>query len=166
MTFSTNSNSKPPGASLATIIKTWLLAGTLDILSAFTYYYIKTEKNPLNVLSYVSKVALGETTFTSTGLQQLSGLLVHFAIAFSWTIFFFIMYPRLKWLQLNKFITAVVYGIFVWTMMNLVILPLWNNKAFVYKGETSIINCLILIVAIGIPLSFIAHNQYSKKENQ
>ena len=166
MTSTTNSNSKPPGAAVSTIIKAGLLAGTLDILSAFTYYYIKTERNPLNVLSYVSKVALGETTFTNTGLQQASGLLVHFAIAFGWTILFFILYPRLKWLQLNKFITAVVYGIFVWTMMNVLILPLWNSKPFVYKGETSIINCLILIVAIGLPLAFIAHSHYSKKENQ
>lgn len=164
MTLTTNSNSKPPGATVPVIIKAGLLAGSLDILSAFTYYYIKTGKDPLNVLSYVSKVALGETTFTSTGLQQLSGLLVHFAIAFGWTLLFFILYPRLRLLQLNKFITAVVYGVFVWTMMNVVILPLWNNKPFVYKGETSIVNCLILIVAIGIPLSFIAHSHFSKKE--
>lgn len=163
MTITTNPNGKPQHSIVSTIIKAWALAGTLDILSAFTYYYIKTRKNPLNVLNYVSKVALGETTFAGNSLQQASGLLVHFAIALGWTLLFFILYPRLRFLQVNKFVTAVVYGFFVWAMMNVVILPLWNHKPFVFNPESSSINALILIVAIGLPLSYIAHRYYSKK---
>lgn len=166
MTFTSNSTSKSQHTVVFTLIKAWALAGTLDILSAFTYYYIKNQKNPLNVLNYVSKVALGETTFAGNGLQRASGLLVHFTIAFGWTLLLFILYPRLHFLQLNKFVTAIVYGIFVWAMMNVVILPLWTHKPFVYKGETTIVNCLILIVAIGMPLSFMASRYYSKKEKQ
>lgn len=166
MTFTTNTNSKPQNTVVPTIIKAWAIAGTLDILSAFTYYHIKNQKNPLNVLNYVSKIALGETAFSGNGLQQASGLLVHFAIALGWALLFFILYPRLRFLQLNKFATAVVYGIFVWAMMNVVILPLWTHKPFVYKGETTIVNCLILIVAIGMPLSFMASRYYLKKEKQ
>lgn len=147
------------------ILKAGLLAGTLDILSAFTYYFIKTGKNPLNVLSFVSKTALGETSFASITVQQFTGLLVHYCIAFGWTILFFLLYPRIKWLQLNKFVTAVLYGAFVWTMMNMLILPLWNNKPFVFKPEGSTINCVILMFAVGMPLSFIASKYYSKKQN-
>lgn len=155
-----NSYSRP---FFSLIITAGLLAGTLDILSAFTYYFIKTGKDPLNVLSFVSKTALGETAFSNTSLQQVTGLLVHFAIAFGWAILFFILYPRIKWLHFNKFITAIVYGIFVWTMMNMLILPLWNNKTFVFKPESSTINCVILIFAIGMPLSFIASKYYAKR---
>ena len=134
MTITNNSNSEARGGIVINIIKAGLLAGTLDIL-----------------------------TFTSKGLQQASGLLVHFAITFGWTILFFILYPRLQMLRINKFIAAVVYGIFVWAMMNVVILPLWNHKSFVFNPESSPINALILIVAIGLPLSYIAHRHYSKK---
>lgn len=148
------------------IFQAGLLAGTIDILSAFLYYYVKSGKNPLNVLNYVSKVALGPNAFTSTGLQQVSGLLVHFAIAFGWTILFFILYTRIKWLQVNKFVTAIVFGSFVWAMMNVVMLPQWNNKAFEFKGETTIVNWLILIVAIGMPLSFIASRYYHQRNDQ
>jgi hypothetical protein len=154
---------KPPGAPVSTIIKAGLLAGTLDILCAFVYFYIKTRKNPLNVLVYVSKVALGKTTFTDTGLQQITGLLVHFAIAMSWTVLFFILYRYIKLMRLNKIITGIVYGLVVWTVMNIVILPLWNNKPFVFNTESATVNALILIVAIGMPLSFMAHRYYSKK---
>ncbi len=157
-------NSQPGRThSAPVILKAGLLAGTLDILSAFTYYYIKTGKNPLNVLTYVSNTALGKETFSSTAVQQLTGLLVHFAIAFGWTVLFFLLYPRLKFLQANRIITAVLYGSFVWSMMNLVILPVWNHKMFQYKGETTIVNWLILIVAIGMPLSFIASSHWQKR---
>ncbi|HMU11014.1 MAG TPA: hypothetical protein PKC54_13475 [Ferruginibacter sp.] len=162
-----NNNTSPFSKSTPVLIfRAGLLAGVLDILSAFLYYYVKSGKNPLNILNYISKVALGENGFPGSGLQQVSGLLVHFIIAFGWTILFFILYPRLKWLQVNKFFTAIIYGSFVWAMMNVLILPLWNNKVFEFKGETTIVNWLILIIAIGMPLSFIASRNYHQKINR
>ncbi len=163
MNYNTTQFSKP---TAVLIFRAGLLASTLDILSAFLYYYVKSGKNPLNVLNYVSKVALGQNGFPGSRLQQVSGLLVHFIIAFGWTILFFILYPRLKWLQINTFLTALVYGSFVWAMMNVVMLPLWNNKAFEFKGETTIVNWLILVVAIGMPLSFIASRHYHQRNDQ
>lgn len=162
-----NNNTRPFSKSTPVLIfRAGLLAGVLDILSAFLYYYVKSGKNPLNILNYISKVALGQNGFPGSRLQQVSGLLVHFIIAFGWTTLFFILYTRLKWLQVNKYVTAIVYGSFVWTMMNVVILPLWNNKVFEFKGETTIVNWLILIVAIGMPLSFIASRHYHQRNDQ
>jgi uncharacterized membrane protein YagU involved in acid resistance len=113
------------------------------------------------VLVYVSKVALGKTTFTDTGLQQITGLLVHFAIAISWAVLFFVLYRYIKLMRLNKMVTGIVYGLVVWTVMNRLLLPLWNNKPFVFNAESATINVLILIMAIGLPLSFMAHRYYS-----
>lgn len=161
-----NNNTSPYNKSTPVLIfRAGLLAGVFDILSAFLYYYVKSGKNPLNILNYISKVALGENGFPGSGLQQVSGMLIHFIIAFGWTILFFILYPRLKWLRVNKYVTAIVYGSFVWGMMNVVILPLWNNRAFEFKGETTIVNWLILVVAIGMPLSFIASRYYHQRND-
>jgi len=44
--------------------------------------------------------------------------------------------------------------------------PLWSGKAFVFNPESSTINAIILILAIGMPLSFIASQYYSKQQNQ
>ena len=43
--------------------------------------------------------------------------------------------------------------------------PLWSYKPFVFKPESSTINAIILILAIGLPLSFIAQQYYSKNKN-
>lgn len=160
-----NSNNKHPGAPFSTIIKAGLLAGTLDICLAFLYSYIKRGTDPATVLQYISKVALGKTTIAGPTISTLSGLLIHFLIAMAWTILFFILYRWLNLARLNKMVTGILYGLFVWAMMNVLILPLWNNKPFVFNAESATINALILIAAIGMPLSFIAHNYYSKKNN-
>ena len=164
MTPATHSNSKLPGAPVSTIIKAGLIAGTLDICSAFIYGYIKGT-SPGIILKYISKTAFGKTTFTDQAILMISGLLVHFAIAMSWAIIFFILYRYIKLMRQNRVLTGIIYGLIVWTMMNVVILPLHNHKPFVFKPESSTINALILIIAIGLPLSFIAHNYYSKKDN-
>jgi uncharacterized membrane protein YagU involved in acid resistance len=165
MTKLNNSNSKSPGVPFFTIIKAGLLAGTLDICFAFLYSYIKRGSDPATVLQYISKAALGKTAFTDPVVLTISGLLIHFTIAMAWTILFFILYRWLNLVKLNKIVTGVIYGLFVWAMMSIVILPLWNNEPFVFNAESASINAMILIAAIGLPLSFIAHHYYSKKNN-
>ena len=165
MNLTNNSTSKPAATVIATIIKAGLLAGTLDISFACLYSYIKRGTNPAMVLQYISKVVFGQTTITNPVILNITGLLIHFAIAMCWTILFFIVYRRFNLIRLNKIITGILYGLLVWAVMNIVILPLWNHKAFVFKAESSSINAVILIAAIGLPLSFIAHRYYSKKEN-
>lgn len=160
-----NSNSKSPGAPFSRIIKAGLLAGILDICFALMYSYFKRDTDPATVLQYISKVAFGKTTITDPTILTISGLLVHFTIAMGWTILFFILYRWLNLVRLNKIVTGILYGLFVWAMMSIVILPLWNNRPFAFNLESSSINALILIVAIGLPLSFIAHHYYSKKNN-
>jgi hypothetical protein len=162
MTSSTGSNSKTTGSIALIILKAGLLAGSLDICFAFLYSYINRGSSPATVLQYISKVALGKTTITSPAMSALAGLLVHFTIAFVWTILFFSLYSRLKLMKLQWAVTGIVYGLFVWAMMNMVILPLWNQSSFVFKPESAV-NAVILILAIGIPLSFIAHGYYTKK---
>jgi len=165
MSIINNSNSKPRVALFSTIIKAGLLAGILDICLAFLYSYIKRGTDPATVLQYISKVALGKTAFTDPVVSTISGLLFHFTIAMAWSILFFILYRWLNLVRLNKIVTGILYGLFVWAMMSLVILPLWNDKPFVFNAESASINALILIAAIGLPLSFIAHQYYSKKNN-
>lgn len=165
MTLTANStgNRAAPPASL--IIKAGLIAGALDICLAFLYSYIKRGSNPATVLQYISKVAFGKATFSDSVILTITGLIVHFVIAMAWAILFFILYRILKLVKQNKIVTGIGYGLFVWTIMNIVVLPLWNNKPFVFNPESSLINAAILIVAIGLPLSFIAHQYYSKKDN-
>lgn len=154
------------------ILLTGLIAGTLDAIAASVQYMIKSDgDNPLKVWRYVASVAFGPEA-RSKDLYTMAawGLLFHFLIALSFTLFFFLLYRPIRSLLTNKYVAGVVYGIFVWCVMNLLVLPLVNGKDLSLHIEKlttaykdSLIGMGILIIAIGLPISLLADRYYSKK---
>jgi hypothetical protein len=79
------------------IVMAGLLVGTLDILSAFIYYFIKTgEKNVFNVLKFIASGIFGKAAFSGGNMMIIAGLVLHFIIAFAFTIIFFWIFPKMK----------------------------------------------------------------------
>lgn len=158
---------RQPARNIATLIlKTGFIAGTLDILAALSSYYISTGKNPVNVLRFITSGLLGKAAFTGGAVMALLGLLLHFLIAFIFTIFFFWLYPKLKLVAVNRFVTAVVYGILVWVIMNGIVLPLSNTPPLAFQWPEAIKGALILIVMVGMPLSQMAYRYYYSDEKK
>ena len=152
------------------ILLAGLLVGTLDILSAFVDYYIATGKGPAGVLNYVASGVFGKDALADNGSMWILGLLFHYIIAIAFTFFFFWLYPKLGIMGKNRVITAFVYGLFIWIVMNLVVVRLSNAPhapLSAIKPLKALKAYLILAVMIGMPLSFIAYKFYyagSKKE--
>jgi len=154
------------------ILLSGLLVATLDILSAFIDYYIASGKNPLLVLLYVASGALGKSAMTGGAATMLIGLLFHYLIAFTFTIFFFWLYARTGLWRGNWIITGIGYGIFIWLIMNLMVVQLSgapHAPIAAMKAGKIAKSALILICMIGLPLSFIAHkyrpNIFLEQEN-
>lgn len=145
------------------IVKAGLIVGTLDILSALAYYFINTgEKNVFIVLKFIASGIFGKEAFSAGNRMILTGLVLHYIIAFAFTIFFFLIFPKIKAFSKNKILTGVIYGIFIWIVMNLVVVPLSKIGPQPFNMINSLINVIILIVCIGIPLSFMASKFYGK----
>ncbi|WP_316785515.1 hypothetical protein [Pedobacter frigiditerrae] len=137
------------------IIKAGLLAGTLDIIAAFLNFYYKTGKNPTIVLKYIASAIFGKEAMAGGIEMILTGLLLHFIIAFIFTLFFSVIYKMLwSWLK-NIILIAILYGIFVWIVMNLAIVPLSKASQIPFSWSGLITNIIILIVCIGLPLSYL-----------
>ena len=147
-----------------TIIKAWLLAGTLDILSALLYYYIKTGKDPANVLRYVASAVFGKTAFSGGTSMAAAGLLLHYIIALCWTIFFFLICPWIISVLKSTIVTGLVYGIFVWLVMNLAVVPMGASPKAPFNILNAIINTVILMFAVGLPISIIVNRYYREKK--
>lgn len=133
-----------------------IIAGTLDILAAFIQYYIKTGKGPAGVLKFIASGVFGESAFTSDSIMIVAGLLFHFIIAIAFTVFFFWLSSKLPLLLHYKFITAVLYGVFTWCIMQFIVLPLSNapKLPLSLKGAATAVS--ILIVCIGFPVVYFA----------
>lgn len=150
-------------SKLKTIVKAGLLVGTLDILAAFLHYFIRTGKNPLPILKFIASGVFGKAAFSGGNSMLAWGLLFHYLIAFLFTLFFFWIVPKLKFLTANKIVTGVLYGIFVWVVMNLVVLPLSNTPKLPFDFFNTLIGILILILCVGLPLSFIFFKRTAAK---
>jgi hypothetical protein len=146
------------------VIKAGFLVGTFDIVAALLYYYIKTgNREVFNVLKYVASGFFGKNALTGDALVIVAGLLFHYFIAFVFTALFFWLFPQIKVLSRNKFLTGIVYGCFVWAVMNLAVVPLSRIGSRPFNLLNAFINLLILVLCIGIPLSFMANNFYKNR---
>jgi uncharacterized membrane protein YagU involved in acid resistance len=141
---------------ISRLIKVWLLVGTLDISAALFYYYIRTGKDPENVLRFVASGVFGKDAFSGGTIMSIYGLAFHFLNAFLFTVFFFWIFPKLKLLSKNRILTAIGYGIFIWAVMQLIVLPLSKIGVTSFTLKSASIAISILIVCIGLPLSFMA----------
>ena len=143
------------------MLMAWLIAGTLDISSAFILFGVRTGKNPLLILNYVASAVLGKEAAAAGGMEvQALGLLLHYIIAFLFTATLFLLYPRVYRVFPNKYLIAAIYGLFAWCVMNLIVVPLSRIPFRGYSWSNAIENMIILMVAIGLPVSLIAYRFY------
>ncbi len=139
------------------IIWTALLAGTLDICAAFINSYLRSGVSPFTVLRFIASGLLGDQAFTGGLLTALLGLLFHFFIAFSWTLIFFFAYPKLKIKSNHKIVAGLIYGVIIWLIMNLIVLPVSNTPAFKQSFLQILVGISFIMFLIGLPISLIFH---------
>jgi hypothetical protein len=151
---------------IKTVLQTGLFVGVTDILAAHISVWIQSGNFPMKVLQYIAGGALGLETSMKGGLgMALLGLLFHFFIALSWTLFFFIIFPRLKFLHFNKYVVGFLYGIFVGAAMTFLILPLSALPASPFVFSKAMVGWAILGTVLGIPIAVSAYRYYDVGPN-
>lgn len=150
-----------------TILIAGLIAGTIDAIFAILATIIFGHANPITVFWYIAKGVFGSaassqvllTADASTqAMYAIAGLLLHYFIAYCWVTLFVLAYQKLSFLRWNKIITAFIFGIFAWLVMNYGVLPvvfkMWPTYTF-----RMILGVLYLVIAIGL-ISAIFGNRY------
>ena len=150
-----------PKSLFITILVTGLLVGTLDAGAAVIQFIIPTMRNPVRIFEYIASGVFGMKAFSGGAVMAVMGLSFHYFIATAWTSLFFTVYPRIPWLAKNKVAGGLLYGVFIWLMMNLVILPLSNVPQFPIRVTGAAIGVLILMLVVGLPISLRANKYYS-----
>lgn len=144
------------------VVRAWLIAGTLDITAASVYYPLVYKFKLILLYQNIASGIFGDNAFRGGIPMAALGLLLHYLIALSWTIVFFFLYPRIKMMSKNKFATGMTYGIFVWAVMNLIVLPLSNVEHSSFNIGRALVAALFLVFCIGLPISIVATKFYSE----
>lgn len=148
---------------LRPILIATLIAGTLDILSAFVFAGI-AGMPPLSVLRFVASGPFGEAPTATIGWAAV-GLLVHFAIMACMAAAYMIVAPRFPSLLRHPILAGLVYGFLLWLIMYWLVRPLrWPELALpstLYGIANQLFSHCILV---GIPIALVAARFFRSRE--
>lgn len=143
---------------LQTILSAGATAGILDITGAIIVYaLILGVTTTQRVLQSVAAGALGKEAYDGGWNTALAGLGFHFLIAFIFAAIFLLIYPAWKKWFHSPWIGGIVYGIIVWCIMNLGVLPVATGKPFSFNLKYFLYGIGLIIFMVGIPISVITY---------
>jgi hypothetical protein len=138
------------------ILKSGIVVGVLDALAAIIHAYFFNGSSPDAVFRYVATGLFGKAALSGGLPTAFAGLALHFTVAISWTALFYVLYPKLKFLSSSMLLSGIVYGLFIWLMMNFIVVPL----SPVLAGPIRIRLATLFMIAIhlfviGVPISWL-----------
>jgi hypothetical protein len=143
-------------SAINTILIASITAGTLDILAAILVYSIILEQaSPSMILMSIASGIFGKGAFSGGAFMVLTGLLLHYLIALLFSAFYYLIYPGLAFLKNQRLLSGVLYGVFIWVVMNLGVLPIVFSGRTPPDAQSALLGIAILIFAVGIPISYI-----------
>ncbi|HEY1940002.1 MAG TPA: hypothetical protein VGJ33_18895 [Candidatus Angelobacter sp.] len=118
-----------------------LACGVFDITQAMIAFHLQSGLKPAQVLQSVASGLLGRVSFQGGTKTAVLGAFLHFFIAFSWAAIYYLASRRFTFMVKEPVIAGLIFGEFVWLVMNFVVLPLsaihrWPtwNKASIITG--------------------------------
>ena len=135
------------------ILQTGLIAGTLDLIGAIVSSTILNQKIPYKIFHYIASGIFGKEAFAGGTVMVFWGLLFHYIIAYSFTFLYFWLYPKIGFLAMNRVLSGILYGAFVWVIMNRVIVPLSNVPTGPFNLTQALVGMVVLMLMIGLPVA-------------
>ena len=130
------------------------LAGVLDILAAFLMSWPRVP--PGRVLQYIASGALGPSAFRGGAATAAAGLMFHFVIAFAAAAVYVAASRRWRLLLARPVACGIAYGVTVYAVMQLVVLPLSRATRGTPTVRSIAMMIGIHIVCVGLPIAFAA----------
>ena len=132
---------------------TGLIVGAMDITSAFIIA-IARGSTVMRLLQFVASGLIGQQAFAGGTATAALGLGLHFVIAFSLVAVFYVASRSLAFIPRHAAISGLIYGLIVFGVMNLIVLPLSAAKPrHTLSGD--LIQIGIHLFVIGLPTSLL-----------
>ena len=121
-------------AAIARLLRAGLTTGISDGLFACVLATVFFGSTVTRLWQGVASVLLGPAAFDGGTPTAATGVLMHFAVAFSWSTVFLLLILSSSWLRgaiaspSGVVAVAAVYGPLIWVVMSLVIIPLFTHR--------------------------------------
>ncbi|HEY6176102.1 MAG TPA: hypothetical protein VIX73_16725 [Kofleriaceae bacterium] len=101
-----------------------LVLGTTDLLFACTFAAINSRASPVRVFQSVARGVLGMASYNGGAASAVLGVVLHYVIAISMALVYYAASRRYPALALRPLLYGPPYGLLLYLIMNLVVLPL------------------------------------------
>jgi hypothetical protein len=148
-------------SKIKTIFLAGLVAGLLDGTAAVVFL---GKMNYSGVFKFVASGLFGKSAFAGGNEMVIYGIIIHLLIAMTFAFFYYFIFSKISFFSKNKIIGGLLFGLLVWMIMNLLILPFTNisHSPIILIG--AIKNILILMICVGLPISLIMQKQSATNE--
>jgi hypothetical protein len=140
-------------AAVRAIAVTGLIVGTMDIISAFIIALWRGS-TATRLLQFVASGLLGPQAFQGGMATAALGLALHFFIAFTLVAVFYAARSSVRLVRQHAVIAGLLYGLVVYAVMNLVVLPLSAARPR-HSISGDLIQIGIHMFVIGLPTSLL-----------
>ncbi|MGH9782203.1 MAG: hypothetical protein ACRD33_10335 [Candidatus Acidiferrales bacterium] len=143
------------GNKFWTVLWIGLVAGTLDIAENIIFNHFRGVTMKM-IFEYIASGLIGMKSFTMGGESVALGVAIHYAIAMTWTVIFYLLSRKLLILTRRAAISGIVYGGVVYVIMNVVVLPLTavphSTNAMTVASRVSGVLALLFCIGLTIAL--------------
>lgn len=140
----------------------FIVLGTLIVGTAHTIVYHLIMSNlidgfPLSsVYQYIASGVLGVSAFEGGTTDALIGVFLHYVVAFVVTCVFILSAERIPFLRRNLILGSLVYGMAVYFVMDMIVIPLSSTPDLPpYTTGRMIINYIEHALVVGLPLGLL-----------
>ncbi|HLW43638.1 MAG TPA: hypothetical protein VKS00_04065 [Candidatus Acidoferrales bacterium] len=145
-----------PPRKFWTVVWIGLVAGTLDIAENIIFNHFRGVTMKM-IFQYIASGLIGMKSFSLGAESVALGVVIHYAIAMTWTVVFYLLSRKLLILTRQAAISGIVYGGVVYVIMNFIVLPLTSvphaPRAMTVASRVS--GVLALLFCIGLTISLL-----------
>jgi hypothetical protein len=142
-----------PHPPLAYVLAGGLIAGALDISYAWLFWAVKAGLTAQRIFQSVAAGLLGKASFAGGWPTALLGLGLHFFIATSMSLTYFLVARRWPLLQERPLACGAGYGLLLYAIMNFVVVPLSAASGGSKDPLWVALSVAVHVLFIGIPIA-------------
>jgi hypothetical protein len=151
-------------AGMKTVLVAGFAAGTLDALGAIVVYGPVLGKLSIGrIFRGIASAAYGHLA-TQGGMEMAwIGLGFHYLIAVIFAGLYCLIFPNFRFLHHRALVSGFLYGMIIWLVMNLLVLPRTKLPPAPFSLSGIILSALLLIFLVGLPIALITQRYWNRR---
>jgi hypothetical protein len=134
-----------------------LIVGTLDAIDAIVFFGLRSGARPVRIFQGIAFGLLGPAARQGGLTTAALGVLLHYVIACGIVLTYVVASRRIRLLTSRPVVCGLIYGVIVYAVMNLVVLPLSKVGMPAFPPNAVLANGLLIhMFGVGLPSALVA----------